>query len=91
MSDGRWICPTCFVTFPAKAVDRRFSLCPHCESEAIGSDLVPIAELLAKNSPEEIEAWVSEWRAATGFFPEYHAAKLKRMEALAARSRGKRR
>jgi len=89
-SPGPMICPVCFVTFPGSRYDPRAPDCPHCESEAIGSPLEPIAAFLDQHSTEEIAGWVERWRAETGFYPQYHAEKLKRMEALLERSRRRR-
>src|SRR5690349_5873438 len=83
---GPMICPVCFATFPGTRFDPRFPDCPHCDSEAIQSALVPVADLLARHPTAEIEGWVASWKAETGFVPEYHAQKLERMENLLARS-----
>ena len=67
----------------AYAISRRGQRCPDCDSEAMEIELVSRKGLLGRVTLEQWldsrERWV---RDAKSFLPEYHAARLARLDAL---------
>ena len=82
---ARTVCPVCFTIFPKGKIHADYPTCPHCDSEAIGVDVVPLDEFLAQTPLEELQRIASEWDAATGFYEAYKREKATKIAALIKR------
>ena len=84
----RAICPVCLVEYGASRLRKPRATCPDCDGEAMEVGLVSKRKLLERSSLAALEDSRERWaKAAAGFLPEYHAAKLARLDALVAAKR----
>ena len=80
----RAICPLCLVDHAISQLGRR---CADCDSEAAEIELVSRAELLRRVPLEQWLDFRERWARETRFLPDYHAARLRRLDALVAMKR----
>src|SRR6188768_3447576 len=77
----RAICPVCLQEYGLSRLRGR-GTCPDCDSEAMEIGLVRKKKLLERMTLEELVGHRDRWAADTSFLPEYHAAKLQRLDRL---------
>ena len=87
MTTSDAVCPVCFTTFPPGEISADYPTCPHCESEAIVVDVVPVERFLRENSLTELEGMLRSWNHTEGFYPEYKVQKASRIQLMIDRKR----
>jgi hypothetical protein len=78
----RLICSICFQSFHPSAVDAQRPSCPHCDSEAIDTEVIPLRRFLGETSLQDLVELERTWSEATGFYESYKQAKLKRIQRV---------
>ncbi len=91
VSGEEFVCPVCFVVFPAGTVNLKYLTCPHCESEALGVDLEPLSFFFNRVTLAELQRIAKEWENQKGFLPAYKAEKQSRLRTLINRQKGRHR
>lgn len=81
------ICPVCFRRYSAMTIPKEYPLCPDCDSEAIGVEVVPLGDFLNETSLAQLEEISADWSASQEFLPDYKQTKQRRIDDLIARKR----
>jgi hypothetical protein len=88
-TNDRTLCPICFTIFPPRTLPADYPTCPHCESEAISVDTVPLETFLDETPLEKLEKLQRDWDAATGFYEAYKKEKAAKIAAVIRLKRGR--
>lgn len=77
-----FICPVCLTKYDKKDVPPEMPLCPSCDSEGFGVEVLPITMLLDKLTAEDLKTWLNNWRMEKGFGESYQKLKEQRILEL---------
>ncbi|HEV8268987.1 MAG TPA: MmcQ/YjbR family DNA-binding protein [Thermoanaerobaculia bacterium] len=83
-SPDKALCPVCFGEYPSTLLRKGplYRSCPDCSSEAMEIEVVSKAAFLEKTTLAELTDLRDRWKNEKGFLPEYHARKLRRLDAI---------